>query len=123
MVKIVASALSTFVAPFLKILSSVIDSTLRPILGPVSQLMTSLGKHKAEIDRLGKSLEEGKEPPIFKKESPKKPKKYETAKNDLKYIKKIGVVQNNQIVFQGLNPPEQKPWSFKEAGQAKNNKK
>jgi ElaB/YqjD/DUF883 family membrane-anchored ribosome-binding protein len=123
MVKIVASALSTFVAPFIKIVSSVIDSTLRPLLEPVSQFMSTMGKNKTELEKLGRSLDDSKEPPVFKKEAPRQPKKYETGKEDLKYIKKIGVIQNNQIVFPGFEPPEQKPWSFKEAGQVKKNKK
>jgi hypothetical protein len=120
MVKIAASALSTFVAPFLKILNTVLNSTIKPILDKVSTYMINIGSHSDELEKLGNAIGESGEPPVYKKSPPKEQKKYETGKEDMKYIKKIGVVDNNKLIFPGLTPLEQKPWSFKEAGKVKN---
>ena len=122
MVKIVASALSTFVAPFLKILTSVINSTIKPILDRVGNYMISVGTHHAELERIGKTMGESGEAPVYKKSPPKEQKKYATNKDDMKYIKKIGVVDNGKLVYPGLTEEPKKPWSFKEEGQVKKKK-
>lgn len=108
MVKIVASALSTFVAPFLKILTSVINSTIKPMLDRVSNFMISFGTHHSELERLGKPISDSGKNPAYKKLPPKEQKKYTTSKDDMKYIKKIGVVDNGKLVYPGLTTTHKK---------------
>lgn len=108
MVKVAASALSTFVAPFLKILTSVINSTIKPILDRVSNFMISFGTHHSELERLGKPISDSGKDPAYKKLPPKEQKKYTTSKDDMKYIKKIGVVDNNKLVYPGLTTASKK---------------
>jgi hypothetical protein len=108
MVKIAASALSTFVAPFLKILTSVINLTIKPMLDRVSNYMISFGTHHDELERIGKSMSESGKAPVYVKSPPKEQKKYATSKDDMKYIKKIGVVDNGKLVFPGLTKAPKK---------------
>jgi hypothetical protein len=119
MVKIVASALSTFVAPFLKILTSVINSTIKPMLDRVSNYMISFGTHHSELERLGKSISDSGKDPAYKKLPPKEQKKYATSKDDMKYIKKIGVVDNGKLVYPGLTTAPKKEETPKVEGQSK----
>jgi hypothetical protein len=119
MVKIVASALSTFVAPFLKILTSVINSTIKPMLDRVSNYMISFGTHHSELERLGKSISDSGKDPAYKKLPPKEQKKYATSKDDMKYIKKIGVVDNGKLVYPGLTTASKKPDTSKDKVQTK----
>lgn len=119
MVKIVASALSTFVAPFLKILTSVINLTIKPILDRVSDFMISFATHHSELERLGKSISDSGKDPAYKKLPPKEQKKYTTSKGDMKYIKKIGVADNNKLVYPGLTTASKKQDTSKDKVQTK----
>jgi hypothetical protein len=113
MEKIVASALSTFVAPFLQILTTVVNSTIKPSLDRIGNYMISVGTHHAELERIGKTMGESGEAPVYVKSPPKEQKKYATSKDDMKYIKKIGVVDNGKLVFPGLTTAPKKKESPK----------
>ena len=101
----------------------VINSTIKPILDRVANYMISIGTHHEELERIGEPMGESGEAPLYKKSQPKEQKKYETSKEDMKYIKKIGIVNNGKLVFPGLTEEPKKPWSFKEEGQVKNKNK
>jgi hypothetical protein len=119
MVKVAASALSTFVAPFLKILTSVVNSTIKPMLDRVSNFMISFGTNHRELERLGKPISDSGKDPAYKKLPPKGQKKYTTSKDDMKYIKKIGVVDNGKLVYPGLTTTASKKETSKAEGKTK----